>query len=92
MLEMTEVILDTRVAALINEIKNFKLTTFLLMEPLEDVEDMMDRTKKYMSAEEALALKYVGREQEKKVEKEESRKRINKIPRREEKERYCSLV
>ena len=36
---------------------------------------MMNCTEKYINVEEALALKYAEREQEKKIEKEESKKR-----------------
>ena len=84
-LEMTEVSLglDTMVANW-----NSKLTTSLLTVPPEDVEDMMDHTEKYMNVEEALTLKYAGREQEKKSEKEDSRRKFDKAPWWEEKKRH----
>ena len=77
MLEMTEVSLDIAVATLINGTKNSKLITSLLTKPHEDVEDHI---KKYMNAEEALALKYPERKQEKKIEKEKRRRKLDKAP------------
>ena len=53
----------------------------------------MNCTEKYINVEEALALKYAEREQEKKAKKEESKKRLEKPPLpREEKERHLSPV
>lgn len=91
MLEMTKVILDTTMASLINRFRNSKLSTSL-MEPPEDVEDMMDQTEKYINAKEDLELKYAGREYDKMIEKEEIRKRMDKILRREEKEKHHNPI